>query len=107
MARWKRAAIIVISASLAGYLGFVLWGWGVPVWLLAFVALVLLVVAARRGSRRRSRSRSAPPSGELHASDAYSDLQLGRMPPTHPHHDPAPTSQIDDPPRAHPGNTPR
>lgn len=97
MARWRRAAIIVVGVGLATWLGIVLWAWGAPAWALTLVAVVVVIIAVAswRSSARRSRP-SAP--DELYASDAYSDMQLGRTPPTSPHHDPASSSQIEDPP---------
>lgn len=37
-------------------------------------------------------------SGELYASDPYSDIELGRQHPTHPYRDVTESSQIADPP---------
>lgn len=57
---------------------------------------VLLAIGFVVGLIRRRQPRHAV--AELSASDAYSDLQLGRRPPTHFPRDEASTSQIGDPP---------
>lgn len=97
MARWRRVAIVVVVAALAGYLAYLLWGWGVGPWAIAagVVALVVAVIVTRRSGDSRTAPRD---SAELYASDPFSDIELGRSAPTHPHHDPAESSQIEDPP---------
>ena len=61
------------------------------------VVIAAVVVGPPRGLLRRRR-RPPPPSGDLSASDPYSDLQLGRGPVTHDPRDEASASQIGDPP---------
>ena len=92
---------VVIGVVLV--VGFVLlWAstafqWPAVQWMtVALYAALFLAIIYRlvRRSRRASRPISTTPT----ASDAYSDIYLGRKPPTFPDHDPSGSSQIGDPP---------
>lgn len=94
MIRWTLIAVAV--------LGFVvLWAsiafdWPIARWIV-LIGYALLVVGVAVGLFRRRRKTSNTAS-ELSASDAYSDLQLGRAPMTLYPRDEASSSQIGDPP---------
>jgi hypothetical protein len=83
-------------------LGFVvLWvsialDWPIARWIV-LLGYALLAVGVAFGLLRRGRQPRNSAS-ELSASDAYSDLQLGRGPITHYPRDEASTLQIGDPP---------
>jgi amino acid transporter len=94
---WIRTTLIVVVV-----LGFLLlwasvaFGWPTAQWIV-LIGYALLAIGALAGLIRRRRQPRHTPS-ELSASDAYSDLQLGRSPITHYPRDEASTSQIGDPP---------
>lgn len=92
--RWTLIFVVV--------LGFVLlWAsiafdWPIAQWIVLIGYALLGVGVAVGLVRRRRQPRST--ASELSASDAYSDLELGRSPSTHYPRDEASTSQIGDPP---------
>jgi hypothetical protein len=89
--RWRRASTAtIVLGGFTLYLASIVAGWVIPLWLyLAGPAGALCAISLLSIHPRRSWPRS-----DLYASDAYSDAYLGRAQPTHPHHDPRPTSQI-------------
>lgn len=90
---------VVIAAVVVGFLlvwACIAFTWAGAPWIAA-IAYALLAVGVVVGLLRRRR-RPPPPSGDLSASDPYSDLQLGRGPVTHDPRDEASASQIGDPP---------
>lgn len=95
-------AVIRATLIVAIVLGFLLlwasvaFSWPILQWIV-LIGYALLVIGVAAGLiRRRRQPRHA--ASELSASDAYSDLQLGRSPITHFPRDEASTSQIGDPP---------
>lgn len=94
---WIRTTLLVVVV-----LGFLLlwasvaFGWPAAQWIV-LIGYALLAIGILVGLIRRRQPRHTP--SELSASDAYSDLQLGRSPITHYPRDEASTSQIGDPPR--------
>lgn len=89
----------VIAVVVLGFL--LLWAsiafdWPAARWIV-LIGHVSLAIAITVGLIRRRRQPRAADS-ELSASDAYSDIQLGRSPITHYPRDEASTSQIGDPP---------
>lgn len=90
---------IVITALIAGFA--VLWasyafGWSIGQWLVWGFWAALAIGAVIRAIAPSHAAKSSPT--ELSASDAFSDIELGRRPTTHYPHDAAPMSQIGDPP---------
>lgn len=96
IARWRIALIVAILVIVFGLVwAATAFRWDVPLWAtLGVGAAAIASIALLAGRPRRTDA-----SGELYASDPYSDMQLGRSHPTSPHHDPSPTSLIVDPPR--------
>lgn len=94
---WRRVAIAtVLIAVLAIYIIATVTRWQFPFWAPVLAgALIIVMIAALSGPRPRSsrRAGTAPGAG-LYASDPYSDIELGRLPPRHPHHDPNASSQV-------------
>jgi len=90
---------VVIAVVVLGFL--LLWAsiafdWPAAQWIV-LIGYVLIAIAITIGLIRRKRQpRDA--ASELSASDAYSDIQLGRSPITHYPRDEAGSSQIGDPP---------
>ncbi len=107
---WRRVAIAtVLIAALAIYITATVTRWQFPFWAPFLVgALVIVVIAVLSGPHPRSSRRgSTDPGAGLYASDPYSDIELGRLPPRHPHRDPNESSQVgglppDDPLRLPP-----
>lgn len=92
--RVGRVLLVVIVAVAAGWI--VSWALGrvLPGWLTWTVTFVVVVSIALIAVRRRARPTQ---DAELSASDAYSDLQLGRRPATPPPHETGTTSQLGHP----------
>lgn len=91
-----QAMLIVVVLGFLLLWASVAFNWSAVQWIV-LIGYALLALGAAVGLVRRRRQ---PPNAapELSASDAYSDLQLGRSPITHYPRDEASTSQIGDPP---------
>jgi hypothetical protein len=90
---WRRTAVtVVVLAGIAVALGSIVFRWRPPLWVLILggVIVIAVIVGLLVSPRRRGGS------AELYASDEYSDIQLGRRHPTHPHQGVAESSQIAD-----------
>lgn len=86
----RRIAIAVLVVGAFGaYLASIVLRWNLPQWLMigALVAIVMLISWLSWPARPVSTT-------EPTSSDAYTDLILGRTPPTHPVRDASPMSQI-------------
>ena len=93
--RWRNVITIgVLIVAVGLYAASVVFGGNAIAWIIlpAAFLIVLILRLVFDGPRR-----PAGP-GELYASDPYSDIELGRLRPTHPSRDVTESSQIADPP---------
>lgn len=89
---WRRIAIgAILVGGFALYWASLAFEWDTPIWALAVGVVTALIAISLLSTRRRP----PPRRGEdLYASDAYSDISLGRERPRHPHHDTKPNAQF-------------
>lgn len=92
--RWRNVITIgVLIVAVGLYAASVVLGGSAIAWIILPAAfLIVLILRLFEGPRRPAGS------GELYASDPYSDIELGRLRPTHPSRDVTESSQIADPP---------
>lgn len=89
---WRRIAIaVILVGGFALYWASLAFEWDTPLWALPVGAVVVLTAVSLLSTRRRPRTRR---DEDLYASDAYSDISLGRRRPRHPHHDTKPNAQF-------------
>lgn len=91
----RTTLIVVVVLSFVLLWASIAFGWPIAHWIVLIGYALLAVGVLVRLIRGRPPRHTA---SELSASDAYSDLQLGRSPITHYPRDEASTSQIGDPP---------
>lgn len=91
--RWRRALIVAIVLGGFGlYWASIAFAWRIPLWAVIVGAALALGAVSLLSLRLGRRNRTG--SGDLYASDPYSDAYLARTAPTHPHRDAKPTSQL-------------
>lgn len=89
---WRRIAIaVILVGGFAVYWASLAFEWDTPLWALPFGVVIALAAVSLLSTRRRAPSRRGE---DLYASDAYSDISLGRGRPRHPHHDTKPNAQF-------------